>query len=313
MSVVVVNWNVRALLVGCLNALLSPEVHGDLTIEVIVVDNNSHDGSAEAAESIHGVRVIREHENLGYGRAANKALEAARGDTLLVLNPDTEPQAHSLQALWNFMETYPQAGIVSPRLLNADGSVQEAAFRFPTLVMAALDLFPLPSFIPGRIRQGIYRSRLNGRYFRESGVIGPYRIDHPLGACLLLRREAYRQVGGFDPAIHMYAEEIDLALRYRAAGWECWQVPESRVVHFGGQSTAQVPDKMFVELWRSRLYLYSQHYSRPAAWSLRAILVAAQLYAALVALIGRLTGKTSRDDAKRVWKRAGALIGLALR
>lgn len=311
-SVVIVSWNVRDLLIGCLKALASSDVQGALKLQVIVVDNASSDGSAEAAREFPGVTVIESPHNLGYGRANNIGLEAAAGDYLLVLNPDTEPLSGSLQALVNFIEVEEEAGILSPRLLNPDGTIQEAAFRYPTLVMAALDLFPLPQFIPGRVRAWLYRSRLNGRYPRESEDTGPYKIDHPLGACMMLRRQAYEQAGGFDPSIHMYAEEIDLALRYRGAGWECWQVPEAHVIHFGGRSTRQAPDRMFVELWRSRLYLYSKHYSGTRRRLLGFMLVTAQAAASLGALISLLKGKIDRGQARRTWKRAGALIKLAL-
>ena len=187
---------------------------GKLRVEVIVVDNASHDGSADVAASFPGVQVVRCSRNMGYGRANNLGLSMALGRHLLILNPDTVPQPGSIERLVAFQRACPQAGIVSPRLLNPDGTVQAAAFRFPTLLMAAIDLFPLPQFVPGRVRHKLYTSRLNGRYPQEGEASAPFRIDHPLGACMLLSRDAYREVGGFDPAIFMYAEGIDLSMCY---------------------------------------------------------------------------------------------------
>lgn len=310
LSVVIVSWNVRDLLLDCLRALESPGVRGDLRLEVIVVDNASSDGSAARVRGLRSVRLIEAGTNLGYGRANNLGFAAARGKHLLVLNPDTVPCPGSLEALLSFLEAHPRAGIASPRLLNPDGSVQEGAFTFPTLLMAWLDLFPLPGFIPGRIRASVLKSRLNGRYPQEATAKMPYRIQHPLGASVLIRREAYEQVGGFDTAIRMYSEEVDLAMRYAAAGWECWQVPRARVIHLSGQSTRQVPERMYVELWRSRLYLYAKHYSSAHLWALRLLLSAAQLRDLGGALLGRVTGDLSREEARRKWRRAGAVLRL---
>src|SRR6266511_3660368 len=107
LSVIIVSWNVRELLAQCLRALLSDEVRGDLRLEITVVDNASHDGSASVAQEYEGVRVIETGQNLGYGRANDLGLNAAKGSHLLLLNPDTIPQPGSLQALVAFMDSHP--------------------------------------------------------------------------------------------------------------------------------------------------------------------------------------------------------------
>ena len=296
----------------CLRALVSPGVKGNLRLEIIVVDNASRDGSAQAARKFADVRVVETGRNLGDGRANNRGLGQATGRALLILNPDTEPQPGSLEALLAFMQENSKAGIVSPRLLNTDRSVQNAAFRFPTLLMAALDLFPLPEVIPGRLRARVLNSASNGRYPQEATARTPFRIDHPLGACMLLRREAYETAGGFDPAIHMYSEEIDLAFRYMKLGWECWQEPRARIVHHGGSSTSQVPDRMFVELWHSRLFIYSRYHSLPESLTLRTLLCVAQVRDAAAILTGLAKGKVDRTAAARGLVRAAATLWLAL-
>jgi GT2 family glycosyltransferase len=309
-SIIIVSWNVRPLLERCLSILAEGRATGGLTTEIIVIDNASSDGSASAAASFPNVQAVRFEHNLGYGRANNVGLEMARGKHLLVLNPDTEPLPGSIERLVTFQRLCPAAGIVAPRLLNMDGSIQASAFRFPTLPMVAIDLFPLPRFVPGRLRQRLYSSRLNGRYPGEGERGVPFRIDHPLGACMLISRQAYEEVGGFDPALFIYSEEIDLALRYRKAGWECWQVPQADVVHLGGQSTKQVPDKMFVHLWRSRLYLYRTHYPLVARLALSLLLVMAQLKDVISALVKRAVGLMGGAEAKRAVVRAFKVISL---
>jgi N-acetylglucosaminyl-diphospho-decaprenol L-rhamnosyltransferase len=311
-SAVIVSWNVRELLLRCIDTLQWSAAHGGICIETIVVDNASSDGSAEAARGMPGVMVLPNDENVGYGRANNQGLSLARGRYLLVLNPDTEVQADALATLVTFADSHPRAGIVAPRLLNRDGSVQSAAFRFPTLLMAALDLFPLPTWVPGRIRLWLASSRLNGRYPVAQRANEPFCIDHPLGACMLLRRAAYAQCGGFDPAVFMYSEEIDLAMRYASAGWECWQVPQARVVHLGGASTRQLPTHMLVELWRSRLYIYRKHRSNAAYVALALLLVFAQATRVLATALSAATGRITRASAAEQVRQARKLARLVL-
>jgi N-acetylglucosaminyl-diphospho-decaprenol L-rhamnosyltransferase len=276
-SVIIVSWNVRPLLERCLQAVLDEAMSASLKLEVIVVDNASNDGSADAAARA-GVQIIQTGRNLGYGRANNVGFQAARGRYMLVLNPDTVTCPGSIETIYRFAARSPRAGIVAPRLLNSDGTVQRSAFRFPTILMAALDLFPPPVWLPGRIRLAMANSRLNGRYSDEPARRRPFRCDHPLGAALLLRRDALERCGGFDPGIFMYSEEIDLAMRFREAGYSCWQVPEAEIIHLGGQSTGQLRGEMFVELWRSRLYIYRKHRSPAGQLALRALLASAMLF-----------------------------------
>jgi N-acetylglucosaminyl-diphospho-decaprenol L-rhamnosyltransferase len=309
--VIIVSWNVRDDLLRCITALLGSQVSGGPAIEVIVVDNASHDGTVQALSDLP-VTLIANPVNIGYGRGNNIGLRAARGKHLLILNPDTIPQAGMLEPLINFTEENPRAAIVAPRLLNADGTVQPAAFSFPTLPMAAIDLFPLPSLVPGRFRVWLRDSSINGRYRQETSSSAPFMIDHPLGACFLIRREAFEQCGGFDEHIFIYSEEIDLALRYTRAGWQCWQVPASRVVHLGGQSTRQMPERMFVELWRSRLYLYSKHYSLARRLLLKYMVRAAMLRDLAAVSFRRLVGINRENDEPRL-RRAKAVIKMTSR
>ena len=311
LSIVIVSWNVREHLLNCLRSLCSPPVRDALSLEVIVVDNASRDGSADAASEFP-VTVISNGTNVGYGKANNAGLLVARGRYLMVLNPDTIPHSQALKRLVEFADRCPKAGIVAPRLLNHDGSVQSAAFKFPTLPMVLLDLFPLPAILPGRLRLRLLNSRVNGRYPDEGKRAHPFKIDHPLGAAFLLRREAYEQCGGFDDSIFMYSEEIDLALRYASSGWECWQVPKATILHLGGQSTRQIPDTMFVELWRSRLLIYDRYYTPLARLLLRLLLAIAMLREMGVAIMSRLFAGAKLHASKRM-RRASAVLRMTMR
>lgn len=281
-------------------------------MEVIVVDNASSDDSAQVADAFRTVRVVRSKMNRGFGSANNLGFKLARGKYLLVLNPDTVALPGSLNALISFADRHPTAGIVAPRLLNPDGSVQRSAFRFPTLMMAFLDLFPLPRVVPGRLRNWISGSPINGRYPDDTTWTQPFQIDHPLGAAMLLRREAIVDVGGFDEQLFMYSEEVDLAMRFWQAGWECWQLAAAQVIHLGGQSTRQMPDRMLHELWRSRLYIYKKQRGRLSQVSLRALLATAQVMQCIIVKLGATLGTMSSEEANSRLRLTRSLFRLAL-
>jgi GT2 family glycosyltransferase len=232
---------------------------------VIVVDNASADRSAEAvAARFPEARLLRNAENRGFAAATNQGLAEARGRHLVLLNPDTEVRRGALARLVDFLDAHPRCGAVGPQLLNPDGSLQHGAFHFPTLAMAFLDFFP--------VHHRLLSSRLNGRYRQPAPA--PFAIDHPLGACLMVRREVLEQVGTLDERFFMYCEEVDWCLRIKATGWSIYCEPRAAVVHHGGASAAQFRERMYVELFRSRGRLFAKHYSRAyrlaARWIVRA-------------------------------------------
>lgn len=255
-SVIVVSYNTRDLLARALASALAHAAAAEdgcrLHVECIVVDNASVDGSADMVEARFPEAILlRSAENRGFAWAVNRGLERASGDLVLLLNPDAELAPGALTRMVEFLLERPRVAAVGPRLLYADGTRQHAAFRFPTLAMIVLDFFPLH----GRLLD----SRLNGRYPLAAS---PHRIDHPLGACMLLRRVALEDVGPFDERFFMYCEEVDWCLRAKAKGWEIYHLPDAVAQHVGGQSARQNRDAMYVELHRSRLRLYEKHYGR---------------------------------------------------
>jgi GT2 family glycosyltransferase len=217
---------------------------------------------------------------------------------VLFLNPDTVVHPGAIEALVAFLETHPRVGAVGPRLLNPDGSIQSAAFRFPTLAMTLIDLFPPGEVLPGRL----YNSWWHGRYAQERDGDTPFPIDHPLGACILARRAVVEQIGGMDEQFFMYSEEVDWCYRVRQAGWAIWQVPAARVTHVGGAATRQFRTHMLMALYESRLRFFRKHY-RPhlIRWHLR-IVLAGMIRAALLAWRDYLLGHLTRDELRaRLW------------
>ncbi len=298
LTVIIVSWNVRDLLAACLRSLQADLARADLSADIWVVDNGSTDGTPEAvARDFPAVRLLARRDNPGFAAANNQALRAALETAppryFWLLNPDTEVLPGAAAALLAAMESCSHAGVAGAKLLYPDGSLQHSAFRFPGLVQLAFDLFPFPP--------RLYETRLNGRYPRHlyDGV-SPFFVDHPLGAAMMVRREAVEQVGLLDEGYRIYCEEIDWCWRMRRAGWRALCVPAARVVHHVGRSTAQVPLSSFVNLWTSRARLYARHHG-PVTRCLARILVR-------IGMRRRLQGATSEwqeaiCQVLRAWER----------
>ena len=259
-AVIIVSWNVRNYLANCLRSVCAEHRRSGLRLETWVVDNASTDGSIElVADLFPHVHLIENEQNLGYGRASNQGMKAAAAVDpryFLILNPDTLVGAGAFIHLVESLEERPRAGMVGPRLVYPDGRFQHSAFAFPGIKQLLFDLFPMPS--------RWYESRLNGRYpprfYRPDG--NPFPVDFPLGSSMLVRADVVEATGGFDESFHMYCEEIDWGWRIRRAGWEIYTVPRAGIVHYGGESTRQIPAQSIVNLWQSRARLYHRHYGR---------------------------------------------------
>jgi len=270
LSVVAVSYNVRDLLDACLRSVVADCSASGIAARLLVVDNASSAGSADmVAATYPEADVIRSEENLRFGGGANRALRylgfpAAPGEPpVLLLNPDTEVRPGAIARMLGDLSAWPQAGVVGPALVYPDGRPQHAAFAFPGLVQATLDLFP--------IHWRLTASRLNGRYAREERLGFPYRCDHVLGAAMLLRPAAIAAIGLFDEGFFMYCEEVDWCWRAAQRGWQTWSAPRAVVVHHSGSSTSQVAGSMYVELWRSRYRLMRKHGGRIRSGLMRPI------------------------------------------
>jgi N-acetylglucosaminyl-diphospho-decaprenol L-rhamnosyltransferase len=250
LAVVVVHWNVPALLERCLRSLATDSAAAGLTVEVVVVDTGSPDATYRAVVQRAAARLIEMPDNPGYAAGCNAGVAATDSAAVLLLNADVEVVPGALAALWQGLHVAAHIGMVAPLLLNADGSVQSAGYRFPGLANVAFDLFPAPA--------RLIESPLNGRMPVGDGV-QPMRIDYPLGAAMMLPRGVLEQVGGLDEGYGMYAEEIDLAQKLAALDLTTLLIPRARVIHYGGQSTAQRAVAMHEALWSSRA-LYAERW-----------------------------------------------------
>ncbi len=260
LAIIIVSWNVRDYLSECLASIYADLSRSRLQGVVWVVDNGSTDGTLSLLENIFPhTNVIANQHNAGFGVANNQGIAAAAGlepRYLLLLNPDTLVRAGALLHLVRFLDDNPGAGMAGARLVYRNGRFQHSAFAFPGVTQLVFDLWPVSS--------RLYESRLNGRYprhfYRPDGP--PFRVDHPLGAAMMIRRDVAEKTGGFDESFHMYCEEIDWSWRIQNAGWSVYTVPAAEIVHYGGESTKQAPARSIVNLWQSRAKLYQKHHNR---------------------------------------------------
>ena len=262
LSVVIVSWNCREELRGCLAALRDEPPSG--AWELFVVDNASADDTAEMVRrEFPQVRLIANEDNRGFAAANNQALQEATGDCLLLLNPDTQPEAGAIDILIRFLHEHPGVGVVGPKLLNSDGSLQATGRPFPTLWREFLDATGLRCWIPARTWRRLEFGRED---FDSPAPVGELR-----GACLLIRREAWEQVGPLDEQFFLFYEEVDWCCRAAQAGWEVWYVPQARVVHLWMSSVSQDLGGTTRHFYTSQARYFGKHHGAAAAVAARGI------------------------------------------
>ena len=251
-SVVIPSWNTRQYLIDCLESL---ERARKPSIELIVVDNGSHDGSADwVARERPQATLIRNDQNEGFARACNQGMRVARGRYVLLLNTDTVLGEDALERLYDFLEQNPEYGTVAPRLIHADGRTQRTVQEFPNLRTALFFSTPLERWFPN--------SRELRRYFiRDWDQESSRDVDQPPAACLLVRASVLERVGLFDEELWLFYNDVDLSKRIKADGWKTRYIAEAEVVHHVGASTSKFGG--FVPEWqKNRLAYYRKHHGR---------------------------------------------------
>jgi N-acetylglucosaminyl-diphospho-decaprenol L-rhamnosyltransferase len=241
-AAIVVNYEAGPLLLECVRALRADDSAGP--VEIVVVDNGSSDGSVAALRAeLPDVAVVRAPGNVGYARAANLGIAAARAPIVAVLNPDAAVRAGAAAALVARIESQQRIGACGPRILNPDGSVYPSARRVPTVPLAighgVLGLWWPTNPFTARYRE------------LDADSTQPRLVDWVSGAAIWLRRDALDAIGGWDERYFMYMEDVDLCWRLRRGGWEVAFEPGAEVVHLQGAFTARHPYRMLLEHHRS--------------------------------------------------------------
>lgn len=260
LSIILVSWNVADLLANCLRSIMAYPPEGNF--EVWVVDNASRDNSVQLIrDQFPHVNLILNDKNVGFAAANNQALQASSGRYALLLNPDTIVLPNTLQKLVSFLDENPDAGAAGSLYQNPDGTLQPSCFPFPTVAREFWRLLHFDKLYAF----GIYDMQ---RWSKET----PRQVDSLQGASLLLRRSALEKTGLLDTEYFMYSEEIDLCYRLRENGWSLYWVPQSKIVHYGGQSTRQEAVKMFLHLYGSKVQFFRKHYGEDSARAYKRVL-----------------------------------------
>jgi GT2 family glycosyltransferase len=293
LAFIIVSYNTRALLDDCLASIYG-QTRG-ISFEIVVVDNASHDGSADMVRRKYPeVTLVESGGNIGFGRANNLGFEHTQAPYVMLLNSDAVLLEDTGTALVDFLERTPRAGLVGPGVVLMDGTRQpKTCGHLPTARVVLNQYFLLCRLFP--------RIRFFGGLYVEHHARAASRIGWISGVCMVIRREAYAAVGGFDPAIFMYAEDVDLCRRCATKGWETWRVDGYAVKHFCGGSTKSAEQLLGLYIIQQRNFL-------------RLLDVSLGPIGRLIARCGLVSGLLMRVGARAaLWPFASASRRFALR
>ena len=290
-SFVIVNWNARDYLLEAVDSIYSE--WGSDDADVIVVDNNSADDSLAALAAKHPkARVVANPTNDGFARGNNLGIGIAGGELLFLVNVDAFLLPGSLDRMVEFMDAHSDVGLMGPRVLNPDRTLQRSARRRPTFLQALARAVALDNVAEGLT-------------FHDHDRTGD--VDVLSGCFWVVRRSALEAVGGLDEGFFMYAEDVDWSKRFADAGWRVVYHPGAEVVHHGGQSSVHAPVRFFVEMRKADLRYWRKHHGTPAMLGYAAVLLFHHLIRVVAGFIESLIpGRRSLGRAKAA--RSGAAI-----
>jgi N-acetylglucosaminyl-diphospho-decaprenol L-rhamnosyltransferase len=285
-SFCVVNTQQRELLVRCLDAVAAERAALPFETEVLVLDNASTDGSAGAARHHPTVtEVVALEQRRGKGENDSHLLQRSRGRYCLLLNEDSELRPGATAKLHQALVDHPEAAAAGAKLLRPSGVVQPSAWRFPS---------PGTALVGALFLHRLLTVQSRGRHMRT--------VDWAQSAALLVRRDAARDIGWFDPQFFVYSDEVDFCRRLADAGWSTLWVPDAEAIHHEQLSTGAVPERRIIELSRNRDRYMRKHHTAGAAFAVRVL--TAWAYAVRTAAAVVVPG----HDPKRYWKHVTATL-----
>ena len=289
-SVIIVSWNACKFLEECLDSLSRGITRA---CEVIVIDNASSDGSPEmVAAKFPWVRLVRSGANLGFAKGNNLAFKHARGRYVCLVNSDVNVFAGCVDALADYLDHHPDVGMVGPRILNADRSLQNNCRAFPNLWNKFCVVFGLSRLFPSS-------SWFSGEEMCWFDHLRERAVDALVGCFIMTRVKAVEQFGLLDENFFMYGEDIDWCRRCQKSGWKVMFFPGVESLHYGGASSANAPQRFSVELQRAALQLWAKHRSGIECILFRFLL--------LLHCLLRITRELAIAGIRRKWDPAGRL------
>ncbi len=236
LSIIIVTWNSEEFIKSCLKSIFSSK--GSIDFEVILIDNASQDETVKIINEFKSeVKLICNQKNLGYAKGNNQGMEIARGEYILLLNPDVELKEKCLQLMLDFMEKHTDIDGLGPQLLNLNGTIQPSCREFPDFSILFWEISGLSFLFP--------KSKIFGRwrmgYFDFQSV---REVDQPMGSCLLLPRKILEEVGVLDENFPIFFNDVDLCYRIKKSGGKLYFFPDAKTFHYKGGSTQKVKPEM---------------------------------------------------------------------
>jgi GT2 family glycosyltransferase len=299
-SVVIVGWNAKRYLELCLESLA--EAPPCRTMEILVVDNASADGSAEMIEArFPHVKLIRSTENLGFAKGNNVAIRQGQGRYIALVNPDVIVFPGCLDALADFLDQNPKVGNVGPRVLNPDMTQQSTCRRFPTL----WNNFCMATSLASVFKSSRFFAGEHMFYFPHDRTLA---VDVLVGCFSMVRREAFEAVGLLDEDLFMYGDDVDWCRRSWNAGWEVVFFPGARAIHDRGKITAPYPVRFAVAQQRSVIHYWKKHHSVFGVLGIRSIILFHHLLRYTFAVVSGLARSQRRAQNEVVKQVSSACL-----
>jgi GT2 family glycosyltransferase len=289
LSIVIVTWNCKMFLRECLESLA--KFRDDPSTEIIVVDNDSGDGTPELIRKCYPeVSLVESGANLGFAKGTNMGLRASSGQYLCLVNPDVRVLEGCIDKMLVYMRQHPKIGLLGPRMLCADGTSARSCMGEPTLWNLFCRALALDALFPG--------SKLFGGflmfYFDRDRIA---QVDILNGWFWMTRKEAVEHVGFLDQTLFMYAEDLEWSKRFRDAGWEVVYFPEAEAIHYGGAASARAPVRFSVEMQRANYQYWQKNHGRLSRMAYLVIMLLHQMLRLAGFAVLWLVRKASRDKS----------------
>lgn len=281
LSVIIVNYNVEYFLEQCLQSVFNAAKN--IETEVYVVDNQSVDGSLQMlAQKFPQVHVIANSENVGFAKANNQAISVARGEYVLLLNPDTLVEEETFEKALAFMDKTADAGALGVKMINGNGEfLPESKRGLPVPSVAFYKIFGLAKFFPKSKKFGYYHLT-----YLDNAEINPVEVLS--GAFMLIRNEILQKIGGLDESYFMYGEDIDLSYRITQEGYKNYYFPETQIIHYKGESTKKSSLNYVLVFYKAMQIFAKKHFSKSNTLFFNALINSAIWFRAALAMLKRI-------------------------